>query len=110
MDNSNSGKTLQTGNTVDNVTESNTFLSNGHNAFDIDNIWANVNAQNDTHNLGLFPMHTEAMSSNPHTHNEMLSHYNCIFIGCFKDIFQSVDTNNLSAVLQALKELKLHTS
>ena len=35
----------------------------------------------------------------------MLSHYNCVLIGCFKDIFQSVDTNNLAAVLQALKEL-----
>ena len=50
-------------------------------------------------------MNAKAMFSNPHGHNEMLSHYNCIFIGCFKDIFQSVDTNNLSAVLQALKEL-----
>ena len=40
-----------------------------------------------------------------HTHNEMLRHYNCIVIGCFKDIFQTVDINNLSAVLQALKEL-----
>ena len=38
-------------------------------------------------------------------HNEMLSHYNCVLIGCFKDIFQSVDTNNLATVLQALKEL-----
>ena len=35
----------------------------------------------------------------------MLSHYDCILIGCFKDIFQSVDTNNLATVLQALKEL-----
>ena len=50
-------------------------------------------------------MHNEAMFSNPHAHNETLSHYNCIFIGCFKDIFQSVDTNNRSAVLQTLKEL-----
>ena len=105
LDNSNSGKTLQAGNNVDNVTESDAFLSNGHYTFDIDNIQANVNVQNDTHNLGLFPMHTEAMSSSSCTHNEMLSHYNHIFIGCFKDIFQSVDTNNLSTVLQALKEL-----
>ena len=37
--------------------------------------------------------------------NEMLSHYNRIVIGCFKDIFQSVNTNNLATVLQALKEL-----
>ena len=40
-----------------------------------------------------------------HAHNETLNHYNCILIGCFKDIFQSVDTNNLATVLQALKEL-----
>ena len=39
------------------------------------------------------------------TYNKMLSHYNCILISCFKDIFQSVDTNNLTAVLQALEEL-----
>ena len=37
--------------------------------------------------------------------NEMLSHYNRIVIGCFKDIFQLVNTNNLAAVLQALKKL-----
>ena len=41
----------------------------------------------------------------PCAHNEMLSHYNCIVVGCFKDIFQTVDTNNLPAVRQALKEL-----
>ena len=35
----------------------------------------------------------------------MLTHYNRIVIGCFKDFFQSVDTNNLAEVLQALKEL-----
>ena len=35
----------------------------------------------------------------------MLSHYNRIVICCFKNIFQSVDMNNLAAVLQALKEL-----
>ena len=39
--------------------------------------------------------------------NEMLSHYNRIVIGCFKDIFQLVNTNNLAVVLQALKELNL---
>ena len=38
-------------------------------------------------------------------HNEMLSHYNHIVVGCFKDIFQTVNTNNLPAVLQGLKEL-----
>ena len=40
-----------------------------------------------------------------HTHNEMLSHYNCNEVGCFKDIFQTVDPNNLPGFLQALKEL-----
>ena len=38
-------------------------------------------------------------------HNEMLNHYNCIVVGCFKECFQEFDTNNLPAVLQALKEL-----
>ena len=52
-----------------------------------------------------FPMSTEAMFPNPYMCNEMLSHHNHILIGCFKDIFQTVDINNLSAVLQALKEL-----
>ena len=35
----------------------------------------------------------------------MLNHYNHIVIGCFKEIFQGVDTNSLPTVLQALKEL-----
>ena len=35
----------------------------------------------------------------------MLTHYNRIVIGCFKDFLQSVNTNNLAEVLQALKEL-----
>ena len=39
------------------------------------------------------------------TCNEMLSHYNGVVIGCFQDIFQSVNMNNLAEVLQALKEL-----
>ena len=37
--------------------------------------------------------------------SEMLTHYNRIVIGCFKDFFQSVNTNNLAEVLQVLKEL-----
>ena len=37
--------------------------------------------------------------------NTMLTQYNRIVIGSFKEFFQSVDTNNLSEVLQALKEL-----
>ena len=31
--------------------------------------------------------------------NEMLTHYNGIVIGCFKDFCQSIDTNNLAEVL-----------
>ena len=37
--------------------------------------------------------------------NEMLTHYNRIIIGSFKEFFQSVNTNNLAEVLQVLKEL-----
>ena len=37
--------------------------------------------------------------------NTMLTQYNQIVIGSFKEFFQSVDMNNLSEVLQALKEL-----
>ena len=37
--------------------------------------------------------------------NEMLTHYNRIVIGSFKEFFQSINTNNLAEVLQALKEL-----
>ena len=37
--------------------------------------------------------------------NEMLAHYNRIVIGSFKEFFQSINTNNLADVLQALKEL-----
>ena len=40
-----------------------------------------------------------------HAHKKMLNHYNCRVVGCFKEIFEVVDTNSLQAVLQALKEL-----
>ena len=36
--------------------------------------------------------------------NEMSIHYNRIVIGSFKEFFQSINTNNLAEVLQALKE------
>ena len=36
---------------------------------------------------------------------KMLTHYNRIVIGSFKEFFQHVNTNNLAEVLQALKEL-----
>ena len=37
--------------------------------------------------------------------NEMLTHYNRIVMGSFKEFFQCINTNNLAEVLQALKEL-----
>ena len=37
--------------------------------------------------------------------NEMLTHYNIIVIGSFKEFFQCINTNNLAEVLQALTEL-----
>ena len=35
----------------------------------------------------------------------MLTQYNCIVIGSFKEFFQHVDLNNLAEVFKALKEL-----
>ena len=55
--------------------------------------------------LTLSPIHIETMLRMHHVHNEMLNHSNHIAVGSFKVIFQGVDTNNLQAVLQALKEL-----
>ena len=89
-----SGKNSEMGNHVDNTTEDN--------ASDLADFYANTSTQHDMHNSGLFP--TETVFPN-HMYNEMLSHYNCILISWFKDIFQSVDANNLAAALQALKEL-----
>ena len=100
LDNLNSSKT---GNNIENVTEISAFLDNIHNTSDIADFHAYT--QNDTHSSNIFPMHTKTIFPNPYAHNEMLSHYNHILIGCFKDIFHTMDTNNPSAVLQALKEL-----
>ena len=36
----------------------------------------------------------------------MLTYYNQIVIGSFKEFFQSIDTNNLAEVLKALREFK----
>ena len=72
LDNSNSGKNSKMGNNVDNVTESNTFLSNVHNTSDIADFYTNTSAQNDIHNSGLFP--TETMFPNHCACNKMLSH------------------------------------
>ena len=72
------------------------------NVSDFADFSANENIHHYIHDMGFFP--TKNIFPNLIC-NEILSHYNCILIGCFKDIFQSVDTNNLAAVLQALKEL-----
>ena len=37
--------------------------------------------------------------------NKMLTHYNRSVIGSFKEFFQSINTNNLAEVVQAIKEL-----
>ena len=71
----------------DNVAENNAFLGNVHNTSDIVDFHTNESAQNDTHSSDLSPIHTKIMLQTHHAHNEMLSHYNCIVIGCFKDIF-----------------------
>ena len=101
-DNLNNGKTL-------NVAKNNIFLGNvlhsKDNTSDIVDFHANVTAQNDTHMSDLSFIHTKTMLQTHHAHNETLSHYNHIVVGCFKDIFQTVDNNNLPAVLQALKEV-----
>ena len=65
----------------------------------------NVSAQTDTHSSNLSPIRAKTMLQTHCAHNNMLSLYNHIVVGCFKDIFQTVDTNSLPAVLQALKEL-----
>ena len=52
------------------------------------------------------PSHHEDLFQNS-VQNEVLTHYNRTVIGCFKDFFQSIDTNNLAEVLQALKELNI---
>ena len=91
------------GNHVNNTTEDKAFLNDIHNMTDFADFYVNTSTQNEMHNSGLF-LTTTAFPSTC-THNKMLSHYNHILIGCFKDIFQHVDTNNLSAVLQALKLL-----
>ena len=66
-----------------------------------------LSPQNETNNSELSPIHTETMLRMHPAHNEMLNNYNHIVVGCFTEIFQTVDTNNLLAVLQAFKELHL---
>ena len=65
------------------------------------NLSADVRLHHDVHDT---LSHHRGLFQNS-TCNEMLTHYNRIVFGCFKDFFQSVNTNNLAEVLQALKEL-----
>ena len=90
-----SGKSLEISNHVDTTSED---------VSDLADFYANENVYHYICDSGFFP--TKNVFSNC-MHNKMLSYYNCILIGCFKDIFQSVDTNNLDTVLQALRELNL---
>ena len=88
-----SGKGTELGNNVDTASEGN--------ASDLANFYADESAHHIMHDAvsyqeNMFP---------DCARNKMFSNYNRIVIGCFKDIFQSVDTNNLAVVLQALKEL-----
>ena len=89
-----SGKSSEISNNVDATSEDNFS--------DLGNFCTNESVHHDMHDTAFF---STKNTFPKHTHNEMLSHYNCILIGGFKDIFQSVDTNNLAAVFQALKEL-----
>ena len=109
IDNLNNGKTHKEGNDIETIAENNGFLGNvihpKDNTSDIVDFHANISVQNDTHSSDLFPIPTAKMLQTHHAHNKMLSHYNGIVVGCSKEIFQTVCTNNLNAVLQALKEL-----
>ena len=88
-----SGKGTELGNNVDTTSEGN--------ASDLANFCTDESAHHTMHDAVLYQ---ENMFPDC-TRNKMLSHYNRIVIGCFKDIFQSVDTNNLATALQALKGL-----
>ena len=88
-----SGKGTKLGNSVDTTSEDN--------ASDLASFCADESAHYNMHDAVLY--HENMFPD--HTRNKMLSHYNRIVIGCFKDIFQSIDMNNLAIVLQALKEL-----
>ena len=72
---------------------------------DIVDYYTKLSTQNEMHNSELSPIYSKTMLQMHHRHNEMLNHYNCIVVGCFKEIFWGMDTDNLPAVLQALREL-----
>ena len=109
----NNGKTKNGGNdihhnTIETIAKNKVFLSDKSvinqkdNNSDIADYHVSLSPQNETHNSELSPIHTETRLRT-HAHKEMLNHYNHIVVGCFKEIFQEVDTNNLHAVLQAPK-------
>ena len=54
----------------------------------LDTVDLHTSPQNETHNPELLPIHTETMLRMHHAHNQMLNHYNCIVVGCFKEIFR----------------------
>ena len=68
---------------------------------DLANLGADVSIHHDARDTA---SHQGGLFQNS-TCNEILTHYNRIVIGCFKDFFQSVNTNNLAEVLLTLKEL-----
>ena len=109
IDSINNSKTHKECNNIETIAENNTSLGNiihsKDNTSDIVDFHANGNSQNDTHSSDLLPIHTKTMLQMHCMHNKMLNHYNHIVVGGFKEIFQTVDTNDLSAVLQALKDL-----
>ena len=88
-----SGNVTELGNNVDTISEGNVS--------DLTNFCTHKSAH---HNMQDAAPYQENLFPN-HAQNEMLSPYNRIGIGCFKDIFQSVNMNNLAKILQALKEL-----
>ena len=56
---------------------------------DLANLSMDVGIHHDVHDTP--SLHGDLFQNS--THNEMLTHYNRVLIGCFKDFFQSVDTN-----------------
>ena len=68
-------------------------------------MYANESIHHDMHDPGFFP--TEYIFPNC-APNKMLSHYNHILIGCFRDIFQSVSAPTATDnALQEFKQLAL---
>ena len=90
-----------------------TLINNGNNSLNVstDTI-ANVDIS-DLADLSSNAVH-HGTHDNPSIHqnlfqdsvrNEMLTHYNRIVIDSFQEFFQSANMNNVTEVLQALKEL-----